>query len=170
MLPAWQVTKVKGKKEVIEKAQKEGRTVHFVTLMDNCHLKNSEMEPKFSKCKGRVVLRADVVMDDSGSYAVFTERRSAVKRIVAPPQINTVWRPRTKCRHFEQESRSARRLAPPTDAGRETRRSRSSGAVRGKVGGVCGGARSQRSSFAPTYFFVCDPCLMLSNCAMLEVP
>ena len=71
--------------------------------MDNCDLKNSEMDAKFSKYKCRVVLRADVVMDvmdDSGSYAVFTERRSAVKRIVAPPQINTVWRSRTKCRHF----------------------------------------------------------------------
>ena len=28
-LPAWHVTEVMSKKEVIEKAQKEGRTVHF---------------------------------------------------------------------------------------------------------------------------------------------
>ena len=41
---AWQITKVKSKREVIKEAQKEGRTVHFATLMDICHLKNSELE------------------------------------------------------------------------------------------------------------------------------
>ena len=30
----WQVTKIKSKKEVIEKAQKEWRTIHCSTLMD----------------------------------------------------------------------------------------------------------------------------------------
>ena len=34
--------------------------------MDICHLKNSELEPKFEKYKGRVVLRGDSVKDDSG--------------------------------------------------------------------------------------------------------
>ena len=32
-LSAWQVTKVKSKKEVIEQAQMEERTVHFATLI-----------------------------------------------------------------------------------------------------------------------------------------
>ena len=36
-LPAWRETKVKSKREVFE-AQKGGRTVHFATLMDLCHL------------------------------------------------------------------------------------------------------------------------------------
>ena len=76
-LPAWQVTKVKSKKEVIEKARKEGRTVHFATSMDLCHLKNSELELKFQKYNGRVVLQGDVVKDDSGSYAVFKEQGSS---------------------------------------------------------------------------------------------
>ena len=31
--------------------------VHFASLMDLCHLKNSELEPQFQKYKGRVVLR-----------------------------------------------------------------------------------------------------------------
>ena len=69
----WQVTKVKSKKEAIEKARKEGRTVHFATSMDLCHLKNSDLEQKFQKYNGRVVLQGDVVKDDSGSYAVFKE-------------------------------------------------------------------------------------------------
>ena len=54
--------------------QREGRTVHFATLTDMCHLKNSELEQKFQKHKGRVALRGDDVMDDSGSHAVFTEQ------------------------------------------------------------------------------------------------
>ena len=35
-LPAWQGTNVKSKKEVIEKAQKKGRTVHVETMRDFC--------------------------------------------------------------------------------------------------------------------------------------
>ena len=48
-LPARQVTEVQSKKEVGEKAQKEGRTAHSATWMDPCHLKNSELEQKFQK-------------------------------------------------------------------------------------------------------------------------
>ena len=43
--------------------------------MDICHLKNAEVEAKQQKYKGRVVLRGDIVEDDSVSYAVFTETR-----------------------------------------------------------------------------------------------
>ena len=32
----------------------------FFQLMDICHLKNAELEPKLQKCKGRVVLRGDI--------------------------------------------------------------------------------------------------------------
>ena len=71
-LPAWKMTKVKNKTGVMEEAGREQRAVHFATLMDICHLKNSELEPKFQKYKGGVVLRGDTVEDDSGSYAVFT--------------------------------------------------------------------------------------------------
>ena len=54
------------------KAQKNNNNkVHFASLMDFCHLKNSELEPQFQKYKGRVVLRGDFVKDDSGLHAVF---------------------------------------------------------------------------------------------------
>ena len=36
-LPAWQMTKVRSKREVIQEAQKEGRTDNFATLMDVYH-------------------------------------------------------------------------------------------------------------------------------------
>ena len=43
--------------------------------MDICHLKNAELEAKHQKYKGRVVLRGDIVKDNSCSYAVFTEAK-----------------------------------------------------------------------------------------------
>ena len=61
----------KSMKEVIDEARMAGATVHFASLMDLCHLKNAELEAKHQKYKGRVVLRGDIVKDDSGSYAVF---------------------------------------------------------------------------------------------------
>ena len=72
-IPAWQLTKVRNKNDVIAEARNEGRTMHFASLMDLCHLQNSELELQFQKYKGRVVLRGDIVKDDSGSYAVLTE-------------------------------------------------------------------------------------------------
>ena len=48
-LPAWQLTKVRNINEVITEARNEGRTVHFASFMDLCHLKKSELEPQFQK-------------------------------------------------------------------------------------------------------------------------
>ena len=62
---AWDVRKVKSKREVIKEAQKNNNKVHFASLMGLCHLKHSELEPQFQKYKGRVVLRGDIVKDDS---------------------------------------------------------------------------------------------------------
>ena len=80
---AWQLTKVKNKKELIEEAMNRGRKVHFASLMDLCHLKNSELEPQYQKHKGRVLFRGDNVKDDSGSYAVFAERGSSASQVTA---------------------------------------------------------------------------------------
>ena len=81
-IPAWDITKVRNKSEVIDEARK-GAKVHFASLMDMCHLKNAELEAKHQKYNGRVVLRGDVVEDDSGSYAVFTEQGSSVSQMTA---------------------------------------------------------------------------------------
>ena len=51
--------------------------------MDICHLKNAELEAKQQKYYGRVVLRGDIVKDDSGSYAVFTEQGSSASQVTA---------------------------------------------------------------------------------------
>ena len=73
-ISAWNLTKVRSKKDVIDEARMSGATVHCASLMDIFHLKNDELEAKHQEYKGRVVLRGDIVKDDSGSYAVFTEQ------------------------------------------------------------------------------------------------
>ena len=60
--------------------------------MDRCHLKNSELEPKFQKYKGRVVLRGDIVKDDSGAYAVFTEQGSSASQMTAAKVMDVIAR------------------------------------------------------------------------------
>ena len=72
-ISAWNLTKVKSKKQVIDEARMSGATVHFASSMDICHLKNAELEARHQKFKGRVVLRRAIVRDDSGSYAVFID-------------------------------------------------------------------------------------------------
>ena len=80
-ISAMNLTKVKSKNEVIDEARTSGATVYFASLMDTCHSKNAELETKHQKYKGRVVLRGDIVKDDSGSYAVFTEQVSSASQM-----------------------------------------------------------------------------------------
>ena len=76
-ISAWNLAKLRSKKEVIDEARTTVATVHFASLMDICHLKNAELEAEHQKYKGRVVLRGDIVKDDSRAYAVFTEQGSS---------------------------------------------------------------------------------------------
>ena len=82
-ISAWNLTKVKSKKQEIDEARTSGATVHFASLMDICHLKNAELEAKHQKYKGGVVFRGDVLKDDSGFYAVFTEQGSSASQMTA---------------------------------------------------------------------------------------
>ena len=92
-ISAWNLTKVKTKKEVIDEARTSGATVHFASLMDICHLKNAELEAKHQKYKGRVVLRGDIVKDDSVSYAVlFTEQGSSASQMTAAKIMDIIYR------------------------------------------------------------------------------
>ena len=77
---------------MIDEAGTKGSKVHFATLMDICHLKNAELEAKHQKYKGRVVLRGDIVKDDSGSYAVFTEQGSSASQMTAAKVMDTISR------------------------------------------------------------------------------
>ena len=48
-ISAWNLTKVRIKKEVIDEARTKGAKVHFASLVDTCHLKNVELETKTPK-------------------------------------------------------------------------------------------------------------------------
>ena len=91
-ISAWNLTKVRSKKEVIDETRTSGSTVHFASLMDICHLKNAELEAKHQKYKGRVVLRGDIVKDNSGSYAVFTEQGSSASQMTAAKIMDIISR------------------------------------------------------------------------------
>ena len=89
-IPASQLDKVKSNKEVILESQRDKKKVHFATSMDTCHLKNAELEPTIPKYKGRVVLRGEIVKDDSGACAVFTEQGSFAFHMIAAKVMDVI--------------------------------------------------------------------------------
>ena len=73
---------------------KQGRRAqkfNFASLMDFCQLKNA-VEAKHQKYQGRVVLRGDIVKDDSGSYAAFTEQISSASQMTATKVMDIISR------------------------------------------------------------------------------
>ena len=60
--------------------------------MDSCHLKNSELDQQFQKYTGRIVLRGDIVKDDSGHQAVFTEQGSSASQMMAAKEMDVLAR------------------------------------------------------------------------------
>ena len=89
---AWTLTKVRSKKEVIDEARTKGAKVHFASPMDICHLKNAELETKHQKYKGRVVVRGDIVKDDSGFFVVFTEQGSSASQMTSAKVMSIISR------------------------------------------------------------------------------
>ena len=91
-ISAWNLTKVKSKKEAIDEARTKGVTIHFALLMDMCHLKNAELETQHQKYKGRIVLRGDIAKNNSGAYAVFTEQGSSASQMTAAKIMDIISR------------------------------------------------------------------------------
>ena len=80
-VPAWDLGKVKSKNEVILEAQRDKKKVH-----------NAQLEPKLQKYTGRVVLRGDIVKDDSGTCAVFTEQGSSARQMTVAKIMDVIAR------------------------------------------------------------------------------
>ena len=91
-ISACDLTKVRSKKQVIDEARTKGTKVHFASLIDICHLKNAELEAKLQKYKGRVVLRGNIVKDDSKSDAVFTEQGSSASQMMTAKVMDIISR------------------------------------------------------------------------------
>ena len=88
---AWNLTKVISKKEVIDRARMGVAKVHFfASLMDICLLESAELERENQKYKGRAVLLGDVVKDDSGFFAVFTEEGSSASQMTSAKVMDSI--------------------------------------------------------------------------------
>ena len=81
------------KQKRCDRRNNERRKDHTLCVVDGClSSENAELEPKFQKYKGRVVLRGDIVKHDSGSYAVFTEQGSSAPQMTAAKVIDIISR------------------------------------------------------------------------------
>ena len=67
-----------------------GRYSSFCII--NGHVIWKMLEAKHQKYKGRVVLRGNIVKDNSGSYAVFTEPEPSASQMTAAKVIDVIWR------------------------------------------------------------------------------
>ena len=91
-ISAWNLTKVKNKKQVIDEARTSGAKVHFASLMDINHLKMLNWRQSTKNTKVGIVLRGDNVQDDSGSYAVFTEQNTSASQMTAAKIMDIISR------------------------------------------------------------------------------
>ena len=87
-ISAWNLTKVRSKSEVIDEARMSGAKDHVASLMDICHLKMLSWRQSTS----RVVLRGEIVKDDSGSHAVFTEQGSSASQMTVAKIMDIISR------------------------------------------------------------------------------
>ena len=74
------------------KGTERGKDSSFCNACGVIYLKNLGLEQKLQKHKGRAVLRGDVVEDDSGSYAVFTEQGSSASLKAAAKVLDVIAR------------------------------------------------------------------------------
>ena len=68
---------------VVLKAQRNKNKVHFGIIDGRLSPQDRGGRTKICKYEGRVVLRGDIVKDDSGAYAVFTEQSSSASQMTA---------------------------------------------------------------------------------------
>ena len=97
-LPARQLDKVKSNNEahsVEAQREKESPLCHTDGHLSS---QNSELEPKDQKYQGRVALRGDIVKDDSGAHAVFTEQGSSASQMTAAKVTDVIARLAWLCR------------------------------------------------------------------------
>ena len=81
---------VRSKADVIAESKRTGKPVHFGSLMDLCHIKSSQLGKKFWTYKGRIVFRDDLVKDESGQFAVFTEQGASASHMAAAKFMDAI--------------------------------------------------------------------------------
>ena len=80
-IPASQLDKGKSKKKGILEAKRDKMKVNFATLMDICHLKKCGVGTQITEVTRQS--RRDIVENDGGACAVFTEQGSSASKMTA---------------------------------------------------------------------------------------
>jgi hypothetical protein len=60
--------------------------------MEICHIKHAELNPKYHKYKGRIVMRGDAMRDEDGVMAVFSEQGASASKVEAARMLDAVAR------------------------------------------------------------------------------
>ena len=66
--------------------------VHFAALMDFLSLQRRRIGINIPEVNGRDVLRGDIVKDDAGAYAVFTEQGASASQMTAAKVMGVIAR------------------------------------------------------------------------------
>ena len=90
-LGAHEVTeKIRNKNEVILEAHGNRKKVQLCIIDGHLSPEERGIAPKLQKYRGRVVLRGDIVEDDSGAFAVFTEQGSSASQTTAAKIMDVI--------------------------------------------------------------------------------
>ena len=95
---AWDVTKVESKGVVMQRARdynathKTKKEVHFGSIKALCHIKNFERAKIEWQYKGRIVFRGDLVKDETGYKAVFTEQSTCASYMTGTKFLDIIAR------------------------------------------------------------------------------
>ena len=72
-ITTWDETKVREWQEVARECWRDGSKAHVGRVFNICVEKNSELDPKFRKYKGRTVFQGNQVKDENAEVAMFQE-------------------------------------------------------------------------------------------------
>ena len=86
----WKTSRVR--RSLFSKHKETKRKSTLLHWWTSATSKNAELEPKLQKYKGRVVLRGDIVKDDSGAFAVITEQGSSASQMTAAKVMDVIAR------------------------------------------------------------------------------
>ena len=91
-LNAFALDEMMDQDDVIEYYDKLGKPVHFGSVRALCHEKHSELQLDDPEFKGRVVFRGDIVRDNDGYYAVFSEQGTSSSHMAATKFLDAIAR------------------------------------------------------------------------------
>ena len=103
---AWDVYKVESKAEVMKSGRGKGIEYLCGSIKASCHIRNYELGGEKWVDEGKIVFRGDLIKDETGHKAVFTEQSTCASYMAGTKFIDTVARfPR--CKGEDADAKSA---------------------------------------------------------------